>query len=133
MRFPNFKKYFFSYIIIILSFIYYYFECYSYFSVFPEGEDVPIGQTREYYFLIAFLWLIISFFSIILLCLEIIIRKYIVEKYFPKLKIPLKFKIPEIVSRVYSFIFAVLFIIATVPVLFIGIYLLVMYVIDILS
>jgi len=133
MRFSNFKKYFFSYIIIILSFIYYYFECYSYFSVFPEGEDVPIGQTREYYFLIAFLWLIISFFSIILLCLEIIIRKYIVEKYFPKLKIPLKFKIPEIVSRVYSFIFAVLFIIATVPVLFIGIYLLVMYVIDILS
>lgn len=133
MKFPNFKKYFFSYTSIILSFIYYYLEYYSGFSTFPEGDDIPIGQTREYYYLIAFLFLILSFFSILLLGLEILIRKYIIEKYFPKLKITLNFKFPEIVSRVYSFIFAVLFILTTVPVLFIGIYFLLIYIIDILS
>ena len=133
MKFPNFKKYFFSYISIILSFIYYYFECYSYFSVFPEGDNVPICQTREYYFLLAFLFLILSFFSILLLVLEIVVHKYIIEKYFPKLKISLRFKFPEIVCRVYSFIFAVLFILAVIPILFIWIYLLIMYIIDVLS
>ena len=133
MKFPNFKKYFFSYVTIILSSLYYLFEWKYWHTYFPPTEDDIFFQPQGMYSFFVLIIYLCSIFSIGLLLIEILVHKYIIEKYFPKLKIPLKFKIPEIVSRVYSFIFAVLFIIATVPVLFIGIYLLVMYVIDILS
>ena len=133
MKFPNFKKYFFSYITIILSSLYYFFEwkyCHTYFS--PTEDDIFFQPQGMFSFFVLIIFLCSSF-SILLLGLEILIRKYIIEKYFPKLKISLKFKFPKIVSRSYSFIFAVLFTLATVPVLLIGIYFFVMYVIDVLS
>ena len=133
MKFPNFKKYFFSYTTIILSYYYFYLEWKYNHTNFPQTEPDTFFQPEGMFSFFVLIIFLCSFFSILLLLLEILVRKYIIKKYFPKLKISLKLKIPEIVSRVYSFIFAVLFIIATVPVLFIGIYLLVMYVIDILS
>ena len=133
MKFPNFKKYFFSYVTIFFSFLFYYIGYKFINTEFPVVEDDSFFQPEGMYFFLVAISCIASFFSILLLGLEILIRKYIIEKYFPKLKISLNFKFPEIVSRVYSFIFAVLFILATVPVLFIGIYLFVMYIIDILG
>jgi len=133
MKFPNFKKYFFSYITIVLSYYYFYLEWIYSHTSFPQTEPDTFFQSEGMFSFFVLIIFLCSFFSILLLGLEIIIKKFIIEKYFPKLKISLRFKFPEIVSRIYSYIFTVLFILATVPVLFIGIYLFVMYIIDILS
>ena len=133
MKFPNFKKYFFSYITIILSYYYFYLEWVYNHTNFQQTEPDTFFQPEGMFSFFVLIVFLCSFFSILLLGLEILIRKYIIEKYFPKLKIPLRFKLPEIVTRVYSFIFAVLFVLATVPVLFIGIYFLLIYIIYVLS
>jgi len=116
MKMFNLKKYFFSYIYIFLAFLFYYLAWRflnldlppaNHDDVLPEGfsEGLIVGYTFLIYLYIAGA-----------LVIEILIRKFIVEKYFPNLKFSINISLPEALDKLSSVIFYVLFAVASIPI-----------------
>ena len=59
--------------------------------------------------------LILNYICTIALIIEIFLRKYIIEKFFPCFKIPLKFNLSCKSNRLLSILFYILFFIASIP------------------
>lgn len=113
MKFFNLKKYFFAnisalwfYCCVFLYIVFKNtdFELYSH-SVFPSAKDICAIY-------IIFCFLIIIVF-VLLTILEILIRKYIIEKKFPNFKLNLKIKMPKLVVAIYNVIFSIGFLSAS--------------------
>ncbi len=121
MKIPDLKKYFFSYIYIILGLTFIIFFILS--SKFeppylPNDEPTNFDGYRFYpYTIIMTVSFILHDFIAIALLLEILIRKFVVEKLFPYFKIPLKFNLSFKSNRLLSILFYILFCIASVPLL----------------
>ena len=121
MKIPDLKKYFFSYIYIILGLTFIIFFILS--SKFeppylPNDEPTNFDGYRFYpYTIIMTVSFILHDFIAIALLLEILIRKFVVEKFFPYFKIPLKFNLSFKSNRLLSILFYILFCIASVPLL----------------
>ena len=119
MKFFDFRKYFFSYLYIIFSYLLVR-ACWAYANAdLPVPVDDPIiTPGLEYRF-----WILIYglayLCSIVLLVVEMLIRKFVIEKYFPKLKFPLKINLPYKLNLFLSVVFYILFSLATVPIIFV--------------
>ena len=115
MKFLNFKKYIFSYITIIISFGLYYL------LVIFQNRHYPSATKDEFLAPGTGLAIIIGYYfvlyliSCVLLILELLIRKFIIEKYFPKLKISINFSFPKVILKIYTIIFYTLFLFAILP------------------
>ena len=110
MNFLKYRKYFFANISVIWFYfsIFLYmifkntnFEPYSH-NVFPSAKDICAIY-------VMFSFLIILVF-IIFTILEILIRKYLIEKKFSNFKLNIKIKIPKFIEIIYNIIFSIGFI-----------------------
>lgn len=114
MKFPDLRKHFFA----NLSMIWFYFcvflcikfentefEPYSH-NVFPSAKDICAVNI-----LLCFLRVIVF---VLLTVLELLIRKFIVEKKFPNFKLNIKIKLPKVIVFIYNVIFSIGFISACV-------------------
>ncbi|UKI40836.1 MAG: hypothetical protein L6V95_12050 [Candidatus Melainabacteria bacterium] len=95
MKIPDFRKYFFSYIYIIvgLSFVIFFILTLKFEPPYlPNDEPTNFDGYRFYpYTIIMLVSLILHDFVAIALLLEILLRKFVVEKFFPYLKNTFKF------------------------------------------
>ena len=113
MNFLKYRKYFFAnisalwfYFCVFLYIVFKNttFEPYSH-NVFPSAKDI-----YAMYIIFCFLTIIVF---VLLTILEILIRKYIIEKKFPNLKLNLKIKIPKPIVAIYNIIFSIGFLSAS--------------------
>ena len=107
MNFLKYRKYFFAnisalwfYFCVFLYIVFKNttFEPYSH-NVFPSPKDI-----YAIYIIFCFSTII---FLVLLTIFEILIRKYIVGKRFPTLKLNLKIKIPKLIVAIYNIIFSI--------------------------
>ena len=119
MKIPDFRKYFFSYIYIIvgLSFVIFFILTLKFEPPYlPNDEPTNFDGYRFYpYTIIMLVSLILHDFVAIALLLEILLRKFVVEKFFPYLKIPLNFHLSHKSNSLWSIIFYILFLISSFP------------------
>ena len=114
MKILDFRKYFFANIAALWS-------CYFIFMVILYFKDIyhKIDPEVSGFVVIFAFWIIITSF-LVLICiyvltvLEILIRKFIIEKKFPNFKINIKFKIPKTIVTIYNIIFSIGFSLASV-------------------
>lgn len=113
MNFLEYRKYFFAnisalwfYFCVFLYIVFKNtkFEPYSH-NVFPSAKDI-------YATYIIFCFLITIVF-VLFTILEILIRKYLIEKKFPNFKLNLKIKIPKFIVAIYNVIFSIGFLSAS--------------------
>lgn len=121
MKIPDFRKYFFSYIYIIvgLSFVIFFILSSKFEPPYlPNDEPTNFDGYRFYpYTLIMIISFILHDFVAIALLLEILLHKFVVEKFFPYLKIPLNFHLSHKSNCLLSIFFYISFLIASVPLL----------------
>lgn len=121
MKIPDFRKYFFSYIYIIvgLSFVIFFILSSKFEPPYlPNDEPTNFDGYRFYpYTIIMLVSLILHDFVAIALLLEILLRKFVVEKFFPYLKIPLNFHLSHKSNCLLSIFFYISFLIASIPLL----------------
>lgn len=119
MKIPDFRKYFFSYIYIIigLSFVIFFILSLNFEPPYiPNDEPTNFNDYRVYPFtLIMLVSLILHDFIAIALLLEILLRKFIVEKFFPYFKISLKINLSHKQNYFLSILFYILFFISSLP------------------
>ena len=117
MKIFDFRKYFFSYLYIIFSILFIY-ENWAYaVADLPIPLDDPvIPPGLEYRFFI-FIYGLAYIASLIFLVIEMLLRKFVVEKYFPNLKFPIKISLPRKLNLFLSVVFYILFSLATVPII----------------
>ena len=119
MKIPDFRKYFFSYIYIIvgLSFVIFFILTLKFEPPYlPNDEPTNFDGYRFYpYTIIMIVSFILHDFIAIALLLEILIRKFIVKKFFPYFKIPLNFHLSHKSNCLWSIIFYILFLISSFP------------------
>ncbi len=119
MKMPDLRKYFFSYIYIIvgLSFVIFLILSLKFEPPYlPNDEPTNFDGYRFYpYTIIMLASLILNYICTIALIIEIFLRKYIIEKFFPYFKIPLKFNLSCKSNRLLSILFYILFFIASIP------------------
>lgn len=120
MKIPDFRKYFFSYIYIIvgLSFVIFFILSSKFEPPYlPNDEPTNFDGYRFYpYTIIMLVSLILHDFVAIALLLEILLRKFVVEKFFPYLKIPLNFHLFYKSNCLLSIFFYISFLIASIPI-----------------
>ena len=86
--------------------------------------DYPPAQPNETispgfgHFALVALAFVLYVISFILLLIEILLRKFVIEKHFPNLKMPFKFSINEKLNLFLYIVFNVIFILALVPLVF---------------
>lgn len=114
MKILDFRKYFFANTAALWSY------CFFFLYIFIKIYICPNADPESKDFLIPFIFVIIAKSLFILICifiltvLEILIRKFIIEKKFPNFKINLKFKTPKAIVTVYNIIFSIGFSLASV-------------------
>jgi len=114
MKFLDFRKYFFANTAALWLY------CFIFLCIFIKIYICPNADPESKDFLIPFIFVIIAKSFLILICificmiLEILIRKFIIEKRFPNFKINLKFKIPKAIITIYNVIFSIGFSLASV-------------------
>ena len=114
MKILDFRKYFFANTSALWSY------CFIFLYIFIKMYICPNADPESKDFIIPFIFVIIveSFFILIcifiLTVLEILIRKFIIEKKFPNFKINLKIKIPKAIVTIYNIIFSMGFSLASV-------------------
>ena len=128
MKFPDFKRYVFAYVTIFMSCCHLYFAWRYINTGVPEREMTFCFHPRCFYAYFIAISILGSIISIVLLVLEILIRKFIIIKYFPNFKFSLPITVPLIISRIYSLIFNFVFIITTIPMVFIDLYIVINYI-----
>ncbi len=114
MKFPNFKKYFFAHIIVILFYLmlvfflwagwlncHYPSEEYSFYGE-PGVYILSPGDPQMY---LGIACMICAWIPITLTVIEILFRKFIIEKYFPNLKLPFSIKLPKWLCVTHSIFF----------------------------
>lgn len=112
MKFLDLKKYISSYIYIALSFIGMYFILLS--NTHPSKENEFLNSVT-FEFGIGIISIICSFICIGILIVEITIKRFIIPKYFPNLKFNIRINILPKFRHIFSFIFYILFLIASTP------------------
>lgn len=119
MKMLDFRKYFSSYLFITFSFLLMY-ECFVYANVsLPVPTDDPIITPGVEYRVLIFLYGFMYFCSIGLLALEILIRKFIIEKYFPGFKFFRKINMSKKLNKFLTVVFYILFSLSAIHLLFI--------------
>lgn len=121
MKILDFRKYFSSYLFIIFSFIT--FLSIWIHEIIPSAKPIENNFTPDdlvhfVLFSIFLIGILIYILSPVLLLIEILIRKFIIEKYFPNLKFPIKLSLSKSLNKFLSMVFYILFGISTVPLLF---------------
>ena len=105
MNILDYKKYFFAnvsaiwfYFCVFLYIVFknIKFEPYNH-NIFPSAKDICAT-----YIIVSFMAILVF---IILTILEIWIREYLLKKYFSKLNINMKFKIPKFIITIYNIMF----------------------------
>ena len=113
MNFLEYKKYFFINLSALWSFI----VIYS--MLIYNRTDCPPPLPNEFIscgfseFITMALCIIILFWLFVFTILEILIRKYLIEKKFPNFKLNLKIKIPKLIVAIYNVIFFIGFLSAS--------------------
>ena len=113
MNFLVYKKYFFINLSALWSFIVIYsMIVYSNTDCLPPApnEFISCGFSE---FIDMALSIIILLWLFVFTILEIVIRKYLIEKRFPNLKLDLKIKIPKFIAAIYNLIFSIGFLSAS--------------------
>ena len=120
MKFPNLKKYFFSHIAVLLTYVCLYLIIKLVNTKFPEAK--PDDLLPPYTSQSLFILLIAAFITLAILItiVEILFRKFVIEKYFPNFKLKFEFKIPKFICVIHSIIFYFGFFLASVIALFIS-------------
>ena len=115
MKLLDFRKYFFSYFYIILALVGM-FLILKAFSYPPPTEDIFFADgSFELYF--GGLSIIASWWCCGILLIEILLRKFVIPKIFPKLNFTFKIDIPKKLNIFLSGIFYIFFAIASVPII----------------
>ncbi len=115
MKFLDLRKYFFTNVIALWFYFFFYFNFQIIKPILlyhhPLISDVIIGWSS-----VVILFLIIFAYIFILTILEFLIRKFIIERRFPKfkLKLKIKIKIPKVITYIYNVIFSIGFISAII-------------------
>ena len=119
MKIPDLRKYFFSYIYIIvgLSFVIFFILSSKFEPPYlPNDEPTNFDGYRFYpYTIIMLVSFILHDFIVIALLIEILMCNFIIKKFFPYFKIPLKFNLSYKLNCLLSILFYILFFIASVP------------------
>lgn len=118
MKFFDFRKYFFSYLYILFCLIFYYFYWTYQQANYPPAKENEFFSDGFGHFAIYMTALLINLWCAGLLVVEMLIRKFVIEKYFPNLKFPLKISLPQKLNLFLSVIFYVLFLLAALPLIF---------------
>lgn len=115
MKFLDFRKYFFSYFYIIFALVGM-FLILKAFSYPPPTEDIFFADgSFELYF--GWLFILAYYCSCVLLLIEILFRKFVIPKIFPKLNFTFKIKIHKKLDIVLSALFYIFFAITTIPII----------------
>ncbi len=115
MKFLDFSRYIFSYITIIISLGLYYLLLIFHNEHYPSVSENEFLAPGTGLAIIIGYYIILYLISCVLLILELLIRKFIIEKYFPKLKISINFSFPKVILKTYKIIFYVLFFFSIIP------------------
>ena len=113
MNFLEYKKYFFINVSALWSLIVIYsIIVYSKTDYPPPAPNdvIAIGGVE---FFVMILSIIILLWLFAFTVLEILIRKYLIEKKFPNFKLNLKIKIPKLIVAIYNVIFSIGFLSAS--------------------
>ncbi|MCM1338713.1 MAG: hypothetical protein NC191_03480 [Muribaculaceae bacterium] len=117
MKFPDLRKYFFSYLSIVFSILAMAILWLA--TTFPQEEVNVFPSSGDIIASLAALPLIAYFCCFGALIFEILFRHFVIKKYFPNLKAPYVFKMPKLLNIFLSSIFYILFVISTLPMLFV--------------
>ena len=113
MKLLNLRKYIFTNIVAIWFYYFVFVTTFTWFTVHDKETTSPDGVVFFYAIII-----IISFFilgiCLILSFFEHVIRKYLINKKFPKFQFDLKIKIPKCIIAIYNILFSIGFISASV-------------------
>lgn len=115
MKIPDFRKYFFSYTTIVMAIVFYGLLVVYHNAHFPPGDPEDFIHPGTGLFIIIGYWFLFYLYSCGFLILEILIRKFIINRFFPNLKFPIQLNIPKVITRIYTVIFGVLFVLALLP------------------
>ncbi len=113
MKFVDFRKYFFSYIYIILAFTGMYLIWLS--STFPPPTEDEFFSEGTPFFMLGGLLIFAYYWCCGLLIIEILLRKFAFPKIFPNFKFSCKINIPKKLNCFLSVLFYILFAVATLP------------------
>lgn len=111
MKILDFRKYIFSYVFVFLYFLQVIFYDFSHKymqQILQPGKEPP--YIPDNYFIIALVCTILWICCSVALVIEIVLREFVIKKFFPNLKSPLKFHIPDKVNKILSVIFYIFFI-----------------------
>ncbi len=114
MNFLEYKKYFFINVSALWSLIVVYsIIIYSKTDYPPPAPNdfIAIGGVEIFVMILS---IIILLWLFVFTILEILIRKYLIEKKFPNFKLNLKIKIPKLIVAIYNVIFSIGFSLACV-------------------
>ena len=127
MKIPNLRKYFFLNVAAILS-VFFWNSIYVYrtteFPTIYSWDNSVIDPGVEYMAAI-FLWGILLLASLGLAVVEILIRHFVIKKYF-HFRINLTLTLPKIIDKLYSFVFYIGLFCAVLPAVLLGYFLIVM-------
>ncbi|MBR1908630.1 hypothetical protein IJ818_06815 [bacterium] len=113
MNFRKYRKYFFINLSALWSFIVIYsIIVYSNTDYPPPAPNDVIAIGGGEFFIMA-LCIIILLWLFGFTILEILIRKYLIEKKFPNFKLNLKIKMPKFIVAIYNVIFSIGFLLAS--------------------
>ena len=120
MKMPNFKKYIFSYIYIFSTFLFYY--CVWRYSQVEHPQVGPddyfdFGDDAFEFFSMSITYLASLCIGVALI-IEMLVRKFVINKFCPNLKFSIKLKLPKKMEFFLKVIFYIMFTIASIP--FIG-------------
>lgn len=113
MNFLEYKKYFFINVsalwslIVVYSIIIY---SKTYYPPPAPNDFIAIGGVEIFVMILS---IIILLWLFVFTILEILIRKYLIEKKFPNFKFNLKIKIPKLIVAIYNVIFSIGFLSAS--------------------
>lgn len=75
------------------------------------NDAIAISAGGEFFIMVLSIMILLWVFAFTIL--EILLRKYVIEKKFPNLKLNIKIKIPKIIVAIYNVIFSIGFISAS--------------------
>lgn len=126
MKFFDFRKYFFSYIYIILGLS---FICFLVLSLKFEPAYLPNNEPNTFqgyrgdtYTILMIVSLYLYLYSSGLLIIEILFQKFIFKKIFPNFKSPLKIPMKPKLIAISSNIFYILLGLASIPIIAFTVY-----------
>lgn len=114
MNILEYKKYFFINVSALWSlFVLYSIIAYSKADKQPPvpNDAIAISAGGEFFIMVLSIMILLWVFAFTIL--EILLRKYVIEKKFPNLKLNIKIKIPKIIVAIYNVIFSIGFISAS--------------------